>query len=159
MPFGQMVHDAETLLRAYREKVAPALGAFAGSQEVRLRDGAPSFERICKAHKCILRVAIVPFHPAEGAYADVALSPYRVITGGARRETATIRMRGKPMPGGDVLWIAHVERHTDQTDAARRLIRRFRDIERLKDIEPEQVAPERLRLLADYARHGPQSLV
>jgi hypothetical protein len=159
MSFGLRIRDAEAVLHAYRETVAPALAPLdAMDDEVRMQDGALSFERIRTPHKCILRVAIVPFHPEEGAHADVTLSPYRVVTGRARREMATILLRGKPSDDGMMHWTPWVERHTNLTPPAIQLVRRFQAVGRMKGLDSREMAAERLRLLVGYVLRGPKSL-
>lgn len=159
MPFGSRIRAAETVLRAYRETVEPVLASLgAADDEACMLDGALSFERICTPHKCILRVAVIPFHPQEGAHADVTLSPYRIVTDRVRREMATILLRGKPLDDGTMYWTPRVERHTNLTPPATQLVRRFQAVARMKGLDGREMTIERLRLLAGYVQRGPKSL-
>lgn len=160
MPFGSRIRAAEAVLRAYRETVEPVLASLdAANDEACMLDGALSFERICTPHKCILRVAVIPFHAEEGAHADVALASYRIVTSRMRREMVTILLRGKPLDDGTMYWTPRVERHTNLTPPATQLVRRFQSISRMKGLDSREMAAERLRLLAGYVLRGPKSLV
>ncbi|MEK7473614.1 MAG: hypothetical protein AAB668_02725 [Patescibacteria group bacterium] len=162
MLFQSHVEDAGVVLRVFQDRVCMTLAGVRGfpfDEPVRIGEGGFVYERDFTSCKCTLVVGLYLIDPEEGPHVDVILKSYRIVTSGERRVMVAITLRGKPVPEGGMIWPAFVDRHKTPPPPIRHLIRRFQGVGRMKDLDTDLIADERIHLLASYALHGPQSLV
>lgn len=161
MLFDPHIGNAGIVLRAFQDRVCKTLAGVNGfpfDEPVCIGEEGFVYERDFMPHKCTLVVGLFLVDAEEGSRLDVTLKPYRVIAGGERRVTATIALRGKPIPAGGMIWPLFVNRHKAPPSPIRQLIRCVQGIGRMKGLDTDIIADERIRLLASYALRGPKSL-
>ncbi len=164
MLFQSHAEDAGVVLRAFQDRVCKTLKGVHGfpvEESVRIGEGGYFYERDFTPHKSTFLVGLRLVDAEQGPHIDVTLVLYRIITGGLRRPVVSLSVRGKPLADRSMIWPSFVERQRSRTPPppVQHLIRRFQGIGRMKGLDGEMVADERIHLLANYALRGAKSLV